>query len=99
MCAYVWVCVCVCGYELRNEESSSFFHSAIVTVEFPTTTTYDNNTKMCFVRIYHNIIYRYAITIGVGQYEWFPTHDGDYVLYVYDDRDNAHEKRPPMAVG
>lgn len=38
----VGVCsVCVGTYiYLRSEESSSFFYSAIVTVEFPTTTTY-----------------------------------------------------------
>jgi len=38
------------------------------------------------------------LRLVVGQCEWFPTH-GDCVLLTYDDRDNAHEKRPPMAVG
>lgn len=38
---YTCVCVYVCEAEwVRSEESLSLFHSAIVTVEFPTTTTY-----------------------------------------------------------
>lgn len=93
------VCVCMCEavwvYEASNRRVS--FIRQLSRSSFPRRRR-TVNIKMCFVRTYHNIIY-----IGMPLRLVWDNASGSLHMvtayYTYGDRDNAHEKRPPMAVG
>jgi len=88
---FVWVPIYT--YEARNRRVS--FIRRLSRSSFPRRRR-TVNIKMCFVRIFHIILYIY---IGMSLRLVWDNASGSLHMVTavyYDDRDNAHEKRPPI---